>query len=56
MKEECDKLLKDVYMYRAYLAQNKPNFVLGEIEKRSTSPALRAVRRFADYLANPDKR
>ncbi|EJW88856.1 coatomer epsilon subunit family protein [Wuchereria bancrofti] len=56
VKEENDKLLKDVYMYRAYLAQNKPNLVLSEIEKSSTSPALRAVRRFADYLANPDKR
>uniref|UniRef100_A0A0R3RUW8 Coatomer subunit epsilon n=1 Tax=Elaeophora elaphi TaxID=1147741 RepID=A0A0R3RUW8_9BILA len=56
VKEENDKLLKDVYMYRAYLAQNKPNLVLTEIEKRSSSPALRAVRYFADYLANPDKR
>lgn len=43
-------------MYRAYIAQNKPNLVLSEIEKRSASPALRAVRCFADYLANPDKR
>ncbi|VIO88555.1 Coatomer epsilon subunit family protein [Brugia malayi] len=56
VKDENDKLLKDVFMYRAYLAQNKPNLVLSEIEKSSTSPSLRAVRRFADYLANPDKR
>ncbi|KAL3989417.1 Coatomer subunit epsilon [Acanthocheilonema viteae] len=56
IKEENDKLLKDVYMYRAYLAQNKPNLVLSEIDKSSSSPALRAVRCFADYLANPNKR
>ncbi|KAM3728853.1 Coatomer subunit epsilon [Dirofilaria immitis] len=56
VKEESDQLLKDVYMYRAYLAQNKSNLVLSEIEKSSPVPALRAVRRFADYLANPHKR
>uniref|UniRef100_A0A915Q3K3 Coatomer subunit epsilon n=1 Tax=Setaria digitata TaxID=48799 RepID=A0A915Q3K3_9BILA len=56
VKDESEKILKEVYMYRAYLAQNKPNLVLSEIEKRSASLALRAVRRFADYLANPSRR
>lgn len=56
VKDEADKLQKDIYMYRAYIAQNKPSLVLGEIDKRSAPPSLRALRCFADYMANPGRR
>ncbi|KHN70950.1 Coatomer subunit epsilon [Toxocara canis] len=43
-------------MYRAYIAQNKPSIALSEINASSAPPALVAVRRFAEYMANPANR
>jgi len=56
LKADEEKLAKDVFMYRAYIALNKSSIALSEIDARSAPPALKAVRRFADYSANAQKR
>lgn len=47
---------RDTYMYRAYIAKNKPSIALSEIDENTTLPPLKAVRRFAQYMANPAER
>ncbi|KHN70912.1 Coatomer subunit epsilon [Toxocara canis] len=56
LKSDEERLARDVYMYRAYIAQNKPSIALSEINASSAPPALVAVRRFAEYMANPANR
>ncbi|KAH7728034.1 coatomer protein complex [Aphelenchoides avenae] len=56
VKDESDKIARDVYLYRAYIALKKPNIPLSEIDPSSAPSALKAVRRLADYVANASKR
>ncbi|XP_065672537.1 coatomer subunit epsilon isoform X2 [Hydra vulgaris] len=49
------RLERDVFLYRAYIAQNKFGLVLDEI-KSSSPPELQVVRILADYFQNISKR
>lgn len=49
------KITRDVFMYRAYIAQRKYTVPLDEITGVSP-PELQVIRTYADYLANPPKR
>lgn len=54
-KVEEEKLAKDIYTYRSYIAQGKASVVLSEIPERTASPSLKSVRRLAEYQ-NPANR
>ncbi len=47
---------KDVYMYRAFIAQKKYGVVFDEIKPSTTSDELKYVRILAEFLSNESKR
>ncbi|KAI1724148.1 coatomer epsilon subunit domain-containing protein [Ditylenchus destructor] len=58
VKSQEDSLAKDVFLYRSLIALNKYSTPLSEIDSSlpPSSNPLGAIRRFADYMANSDKR
>uniref|UniRef100_A0A0N5A8M3 Coatomer subunit epsilon n=1 Tax=Syphacia muris TaxID=451379 RepID=A0A0N5A8M3_9BILA len=56
LKSDEEKIERDVYLYRAYIANNKPSLAFSEIDENTDSPALKAVRMFAKYMAKPSDR
>jgi len=52
---ESDKLTRDVYIYRSYIALGNHRFVLSDI-KDSAPTALLAVKLLATYLSNPENK
>jgi len=55
VKTDADKTARDSFLYRSYIALGKTSIPLNEINTNAPT-ALKAVRRFADYVANPGKR
>uniref|UniRef100_A0A7E4V379 Coatomer subunit epsilon n=1 Tax=Panagrellus redivivus TaxID=6233 RepID=A0A7E4V379_PANRE len=56
VKTESETTERDAFLYRSYIALGKTSIPLKEIDANTSNVALRAVRRFADYTANPGKR
>ncbi|CAL2037640.1 unnamed protein product [Caenorhabditis brenneri] len=52
-KSEEEKQEKDVYLYRAYIAQGQAFIPLKEIPANTKSADLAAVRRYAEFSNNP---
>lgn len=48
---DADKTTKDVFLYRAYIAQNNFGIPLDEISSSTTNLPLLAIRLFATYLS-----
>jgi len=55
-KTDETKIQRDVFLYRAYVAQKKYGVPLDEISAAAAPPALKGVRIFADYLNSNDNR
>jgi coatomer protein complex subunit epsilon len=51
---EQDKISREVYIYRSYIAQGNHKFVLNEISE-SSNTSLRAVKLLASYYATENK-
>uniref|UniRef100_A0AC35G467 Coatomer subunit epsilon n=1 Tax=Panagrolaimus sp. PS1159 TaxID=55785 RepID=A0AC35G467_9BILA len=56
VKSDADKMSRDAFLYRSYIALGKTSIPLNEINQSTASTALKAVRRFAEYIADPKKR
>jgi len=54
-RSESDKLEKDCYVYRSYIAQGDYKLVLDEI-KKSANPTLQMVRQLALYMSSENNR
>jgi len=54
--EDNDKVERDVYVYRSYIAQGRHKLVLDEIKDPKAANALQAVKLLATYLGNEDTR
>jgi len=54
-RNEKDKLEKDSYVYRSYIAQGNYKIVLDEIQN-SAPPALQAIRLLATYLSSDNNK
>jgi len=52
--EDSDKVERDVYVYRSYIAQGKYRLVLEEIKDPRAPTGLQAVKLLANYLGNED--
>lgn len=51
-KSEDEKLVKDIFLYRSYIAQGQAFIPLKEIPSTTKSTELAAVRRFAEFRSN----
>lgn len=55
-KTDEEKLQKNAFLYRAYIALNKHSIPLSEIKSSDSSAPLLSVRRFAEYMSNTEAR
>jgi len=54
--EESDRVERDVYIYRSYIAQGRHKLVIDEIKNNKAPTSLQAVKLLATYLGNEDTR
>jgi len=55
LDQESDRVERDVYVHRSYIAQGKYKWVMEEIKDSQAPTALQAVKLLATYFASEDK-
>ncbi|CAJ0557790.1 unnamed protein product, partial [Mesorhabditis spiculigera] len=55
LKAEDEKLARDIYVFKSYLALNKATIVLAEIPQGTKSETLKGIRRLAEYATSKNQ-